>query len=86
MSAANTNNTNAIFTSASLRSAARPGLRTSKEFSMMERWVAQVQKEKAAEGDDPLLNDVRAILHMGSVDELRKLQTHVASTAWQFEE
>jgi hypothetical protein len=53
---------------------------------MMERWVAQVQKEKAAEGDDPLLNDVRAILHMGSVDELRKLQTHVASTAWQFEE
>ena len=61
-------------------------MRTSKEFSMMERWVAQVQKEKAAEGDDPLLNDVRAILHMGSVDELRKLQTHVASTAWQFEE
>ena len=81
-------NNNAMFTSASLRSAARSirghGVTRNKDDTMMERWVSQVQKDKAAEGDDPLLRDVRAILNRGSIDELRSLQTHMASTAWMY--
>ena len=78
----------ATFTSASLRSATRAdlgrGLTRNRGDTMMERWVAQVQKERADEGDDPLFRDVRAILSRGSIDQLRNLQTHIASTAWMF--
>ena len=78
----------AALTSSSLPRATRADLgrgpTRNRGDTMMERWVAQVQKEKAAEGDDQLLRDVRAILSNGSIDQLRNLQTHITSTAWMF--
>lgn len=80
---------NPQFTSAALRSSARSELgrasNRSKELTMMERWIAAINKAKSTEGDDPLIKEVQTILSAGSVDDLRKLQTHLGSTSWMFE-